>query len=202
MSVSRETQDRLTAYHDLLRRWNRTVNLVTPGDLGVFNNRHLADSEQISSLANPTANWTDLGSGGGLPGIVVAIHRREGGALHTLIEADRRKATFLRECARQLDLRVRVIAERIESTEPTGDDVVSARALAPLIRLLPWVARHLASDGFALLPKGVRWQEEVDAALAKYDFRLQTVSSVTRPEAAILRIDRIEERHGSNYQRR
>lgn len=190
--VSRETAARLSAYAGLLRKWNPAINLVARSTLDDLEARHIADSAQLFDLAPPDArHWVDLGSGGGFPGLVIAILAagRPHGLRVTLIESDQRKAAFLRTVARELGLdNVSVLDTRIEDTPPQRADVLSARALAPLAALLAFTERHLAPGGTALFPKGARADEELDAALASWRFEVQKIPSGTDPQAVILKI--------------
>lgn len=189
--VSRETRERLDAYADLLRRWNPRINLVSASTLDDLWTRHFRDSAQLFDLApgSPRA-WVDLGSGGGFPGMVIAILavERLPDLRVTLVESDRRKAAFLRTVAREAGVKVDVLAERIESARPLAADVISARALAPLHRLLQLSGRHLAPGGTALFPKGAGWRREVEEALEHWSFRCEEIASETSPDAAILRL--------------
>ncbi|TCO73434.1 16S rRNA (guanine(527)-N(7))-methyltransferase RsmG [Rhodovulum euryhalinum] len=190
--VSRETSARLTRYAALLRKWSPVINLVARSTLDVLEERHLLDSAQVfEHLPSRAQRWTDLGSGGGFPGLVVAILAAEcAPELEVdLIESDQRKAVFLRTVAQELGLtNVTVFSERIEDVPPRGSDVVSARALAPLSALLGHADRHLARDGIALFPKGVRHAAELDEALASWRFDVQKIPSTTDPQAVILKI--------------
>jgi 16S rRNA (guanine527-N7)-methyltransferase len=180
-SVSRETLDRLEIYADLLRRWNSTVNLVSPASLDHLWSRHILDSAQILDLAPPAATWTDLGSGGGFPGLVVAIlaaDERPGLAV-SLVESDARKSAFLSS---------RILTARAEDLPPLSADVISARALAPLPRLLGLAFPHLAPAGTALFSKGIQNEREVQDALADWRFTYQKHRSLTDPAAVILSI--------------
>lgn len=175
----------------MVRQWNPRINLVSRGDLAQIESRHLKDSTQLLRLApNDARHWADLGSGGGFPGLVVAAMAAQfRPALQlTLVEADQRKAAFLASYARRAGLTVRVISERIENTPPLGADVISARALAPLVRLIGLAAPHLAPGGICLFPKGASWSQEVDAARSLWQFRVEGFPSVTDPAAAILKI--------------
>lgn len=187
--VSRETELLLGQYSDLVRKWNSSINLVSRFTLSDFRDRHIEDSLQLVDLTHPPAHWVDLGSGAGLPGIVVAVALQDAPTRFTLIESDRRKAVFLRTVARELGLeRVTVLDQRIESTQAQEADMVSARALAPLDVLLGWVLRHLAPQGVALLPKGRDWRTEIDAAQRVWQFHYQEFPSRTDPEAVVLKI--------------
>lgn len=192
--VSRETHERLEALLALTRKWNPAINLVSKSSLGDGWSRHVLDSAQLERLAPPTAlTWADLGSGGGYPGLVVAALSAETCPLRrvTLVESDQRKATFLREVARQLDLQVQVRAERIEDCPPLAAAVVSARALAPLPALCGLALRHLAPDGVALFLKGRDHATELDQARKIWTFQAQTHPSLTDPQAAVLALSEI-----------
>jgi 16S rRNA (guanine527-N7)-methyltransferase len=194
LDVSRETAERLAKHAALLRAWNPKINLVSKQTLADLETRHFADSAQLLALAPPDATtWADLGSGGGFPGLVIAILAAESHpALHvTLVESDQRKAVFLRTVAQRTGVPVTVLADRIESVPPIGTDVLSARALAPLTTLLDHAHRHLASSGTALFPKGANWRAEVDEALERWRFRCDNLPSATSPDGAILRIGEI-----------
>lgn len=189
--VSRETLDLLRAYEALLRKWNPAINLVARSTLEGIWSRHFLDSAQIYDLAPPnTRSWADLGSGGGFPGLIVAIlAASEGRALAvTLVESDQRKAAFLMTAARELGLSLAVRAERIESLPPLQADVLSARALAPLEQLIGHAERHLSPQGVALFPKGASHAAEMKQALEKWRFSYETVRSVTDANAVIFQI--------------
>lgn len=191
LDVSRETIDRLEHFAGLIRRWSPRINLVSASTLDALWSRHILDSAQIYRLAPGSArSWADLGSGAGLPGLVIAIlaaERNPGLAVH-LVESDKRKAVFLRTVIRETGIRASVHAERAETLAPLNADVVSARALAPLETLLDLAERHLAPGGVALFPKGAAWRSEVDSALAQRRFRCDDIPSVTAPDAVILKI--------------
>lgn len=187
LDVPRETLDRLTKYVDLLERWQDKINLVSPTTVAHVWDRHIADSLQLLDLIAPSGKWVDLGSGGGFPGMVIALTAHP--ARRTvLIESDRRKATFLRTVARETDVPVTIIADRIEAAEPQQADVVTARALAPLVKLLPYLERHRKPDGTALLMKGESWKDEVAQAQKEWRFQFEVFESRTRQGAVVLKI--------------
>lgn len=189
--VSRETVDRLQKLESLLQKWNPAINLVSKSTLANAWDRHILDSAQLFALS-PTdaASWVDLGSGGGFPGLVVACLAADlrPGMSVTLIESDRRKATFLQEAARDLGLAPQIIVQRIEEATPQAATVVSARALAALPLLLSLAHRHLGAGGLCLFPKGANWREEVEAARKDWHFDLATHPSETDPLAVILAV--------------
>lgn len=193
LDVSRETEARLAQFAELVRKWSPRINLVSRGALEQLWERHIVDSAQLWAHAPRGKRWADLGSGAGFPGLVISILAKEARpSLHvTLVESDRRKAAFLATASRELELDVRIIAERIETAPPQDADIVSARALAPLDRLLGYVHRHLAADGRALLPKGARWREEIETARQSWTFEWDAIPSLTDPASVILSIGEI-----------
>lgn len=187
LNVSRETEDRLRAYAALLEKWNAKINLIGRSTVEDIWNRHIRDSLQVVSLAPPQPRvWADLGSGGGLPGIVAAIVLADTPTRFHLIEADRRKATFLRETIRQLRLNAEVHSDRIEKVNPLRADVVSARALAPLVDLCLLAHPHLAQGSVCIFPKGKSWADEVTDARLGWRFDISSYPSETSADSAIL----------------
>ncbi|MFD1880532.1 16S rRNA (guanine(527)-N(7))-methyltransferase RsmG [Paracoccus pacificus] len=170
MDVSRETAERLSHFEALVQKWNSQINLVAPDSLVDFRQRHLADGILLSELAcDQPGNWADLGSGGGFPGIIISIFQP--GRPLSLVESDGRKSAFLRTAIRELGLgATRVVNDRIEAVSPLMAGNISARALAPLPRLLAYVDRHLSPNGTAWLIKGRRWEAEVDEARKMWNF--------------------------------
>lgn len=193
-SVSRETFAALQQFDQLVRRWTEAVNLVSKATLPDLWQRHIVDSAQLFAFCPQDArSWLDIGSGGGFPGLVVAILAREKlpELRVTLAESDQRKATFLRQAAMALGLDVPVRSVRIESLEPANADVLSARALAPLPDLLRHAERHLQANGVALFPKGARFADEIADARQSWTFDVEAHPSLSEPEAAILEIRKI-----------
>ena len=192
--VSRETLERLRAYQALVEKWNPTINLISKGDVGEIWQRHILDSLQIPALKLEYSHWVDIGSGGGFPGLVIAICALENApeATHTLIESDLRKSTFLRTVIRELGLNAKVLQERIENVRPLEADVVSARALASLDLLCEFSARHLGPEGKAVFLKGRTVDQEIEQAKNAWTFELRKVPSKTDPEAAIVILEGIE----------
>jgi len=191
LGVSRETMARLDQLEQLLRKWNPAINLVAQSSIAALWQRHFMDSAQVFDLASPTKGiWADLGSGGGFPGLVIAILAREWAPelQIILVEADRRKAAFLATVVRDCALPARIIAERIEETPPLGAQFLSARALAPLSKLLDYAERHLQQDGVAMFSKGSNWRDEVSAARKFWRFEVTAHPSMTDENAAILEI--------------
>jgi len=192
--VSRETMDLLRRYRALVEKWNPTINLVSKRDLPLVWSRHILDSLQVPKTIGSYDSWLDVGSGGGFPGIVVAICALDTNpdANHVLIESDLRKCTFLRTVIRELGLKATVINDRIETVEPIGADVVSARALARLDVLCGFASHHLKEGGKAIFLKGKSAQEEIEQAKLNWNFKLMQVPSTTELEASLLVLEEIE----------
>ncbi|MGP6088685.1 16S rRNA (guanine(527)-N(7))-methyltransferase RsmG [Antarctobacter jejuensis] len=191
IDVSRETCARLDHYLALLKKWNPRINLVARGTLEEAVDRHFSDSAQLLQiLPEPPEHWVDLGSGGGFPGLVVAIVLAETSpeSRVTLIESDTRKATFLRTVLRETGVAGDVLAQRIEQAEPQNTGVISARALAPLHKLLAYARHHMAQDGTALFMKGENWEKEVEEARKQWQFSCTPHTSKTNSNAVVLEI--------------
>lgn len=190
LEIPEECLPQLRRLAAMVVRWNPTVNLVSRASVPDVWQRHVLDSAQLLRLApQDAAHWADLGSGGGFPGLVVAIVGRvtHPDTRFTLVESDRRKAAFLSEAARETGVAPEILAERVEHVPPLAADVISARALAPLETLLPHVVRHIGQGGLALLPKGASHTEECRRARASgWRFDLGVERSVTDPTGAIL----------------
>lgn len=195
VDVSRETEDRLKSFSDLLEKWNRKINLVGPATIGDLWNRHVVDSAQVFHVKQSNFNtWVDIGSGAGLPGLICAVLASEHNpdAKFTLIESDQRKAAFLRTASREMGISTEVRSERIEKSAPCQADVLSARALADLSQLLEYAERHLNPTGVALLQKGASWKSEVQKAQEKWQFSYVVHNSITNEESTILEIGEIQ----------
>ena len=192
--VSRETLARIDAFVALLLRWQRAVQLVAPADLPKLWTRHIADSLQLIDLAPAAKQWADLGSGGGFPGLVIALAlgAREKGFVH-LVESDQRKAAFLREAIRVTRAPAKVYAERVESAAKrlaSEVEVVTARALAPLPRLLALAAPFFAAGIPALFPKGQDVDNELTASTKSWNIQATVVQSRTHPHGKIVIVER------------
>ena len=193
--ISAETIERLKMYEALLRQWQKKINLVAPSTLDEIWHRHFADSAQLLALAPREAKtWLDLGSGAGFPGLVLAIMRageepESDFGSHTLMESDTRKAAFLGEIARKASVPVDIVAKRIELSSTQGRyksvDVVTARALAPLDRLIGLAKPFFGSHTVGLFPKGRDVVQEIEAAEQNWCFTCKLADSLTESQARI-----------------
>ena len=186
LGVSRETLERLTVHLDLLRRWQPAINLVGPATLADPWRRHFLDSAQlVKHLPDAAANLADLGSGAGFPGMVLALLGVHG--VH-LIEANRRKAQFLREVARATGARVAIHAARIERMQGWPADVITARALAPLPRLLELAQGFLSADSVCLLLKGRSAERELTEARGSWHMVSAMFPSLSEPNGIVVQL--------------
>jgi 16S rRNA (guanine527-N7)-methyltransferase len=187
--VSRETLARLETFAELLLLWNRKLNLVGRGTVDDLWRRHILDSAQLHPLLPPTArNLVDLGSGAGFPGLILAIL---GGPTVHLTESDQRKCAFLREAVRVTGCAATVHAVRIEAAPAIAGDIVTARALAPLGKLLDLAEPFLAPTTRCLFLKGRLAAEELTAARKEWKMDADLLPSRSDPTGIILRLENI-----------
>ena len=197
--VSRETEARLDRFIDLLLTWQAKTNLVAPSTLPQLWTRHVADSLQLLPLAPPEVKvWVDFGSGGGFPAIPVAcaLADRPGAMVH-LVESNNKKAAFLREVVRALNLPAKIYAQRIEDFgDSFGDsaDVVSARALAPLKALCDQAVPLIARGAVGLFLKGQDVDAELTEAAKYWSIEAEKVPSKTSPDGCIVVVRSLKRR--------
>lgn len=189
--VSRETMDRLDQYAALLEKWNPAINLVSKSTIALLWQRHFHDSAQMYQFrCENTRHWVDLGSGGGFPALVLAVLALESNPedRFTLVESDVRKVAFLQTVIRELGLNAVAIAERIEKVPPMEADILTARALSSLDKLLEYAETHLKPSGLAVFPKGETFKKEIEDTVGHWKFELEEFTSKTNPNGAILKI--------------
>jgi len=195
ISVSRETMERLESYAQLLKKWQKTINLVSQDSLDDLWQRHMLDSAQLADLipAGRPITILDMGSGAGFPGLVLAILASEQDrqwSVH-LVESDSRKAAFLSTVARETGTQVSIHNKRLENLTQISANVVTARAFAPLDRLLDYATRFLAPGGECLSLKGVGVEDELTAARKTWKMTVNRLPSRSGPTGVILRIREI-----------
>ncbi|HVZ92800.1 MAG TPA: 16S rRNA (guanine(527)-N(7))-methyltransferase RsmG [Rhizomicrobium sp.] len=186
--VSRETLARMKTYVGMLEDWNTRHNLVSAGSMPDVWRRHVWDSAQLARyIPNTARTLADLGSGAGFPGLVLAALLT--GRVHVrLYEATAKKCAFLRETARRLKLDVDIRNQRIENAEPELFDVLTARACAPLVRLLGYAQHFAGPDSVCLFLKGQNVGVELTDARKYWKMKLQQHPSLTDPSGRILEI--------------
>ena len=183
--------DRLQAFVDLLRRWQKAHNLVSSRTLDETWARHVADSLQLVPHAPPSGSWVDLGSGAGFPGLVVAIVLAGRPVRFTLVESNAKKCAFLRAAARATGAAAEVACTRIEDyarAHPEPPDVISARALAPLPRLCALAAPLMGPQTLLLLLKGREFAAEAEEASQSWDYDLLVSPSRTDSSGQIVAV--------------
>ena len=198
--VSRETAARLDRFVALLLAWQEHTNLIARSTIPVIWTRHIADSLQLVDLAPHGKVWADLGSGAGFPGIVIAcaLADAQGAEIH-LVESIGKKAAFLREAVQVIGAPAIVHALRVEDFVDTGAesiDVVTARALAPLSRLLPLAYPLLKKGALGLFPKGQDVASELTEAAKYWKIRSDLIGSRTDERAQILVVRALEPLRG------
>lgn len=186
LNVSRETQARLIRYVELLQKWQERINLVSESTLPDVWQRHILDSAQLVALAPAQPGlWVDLGSGAGFPGLVIAIM-----SLHHihLIESDSRKCAFLQEVARETATTIHIHNCRIDAAPALKADVISARALAPLARLLGHAEKFWTENTLGLFLKGQDVELELTEATKYWNMDVEIGPSQSDQGGRILRI--------------
>ncbi len=180
---------RLQIMHDLLGHWQKTTSLISQKSFVDCWLRHFADSAQLAPLAGAASVWVDLGSGAGFPGLVVAL-LRDDVAMH-LVESNSRKAAFLQTVCREAGISATVHhcrAEALDLAELGPPDIISARALAPLNKLMD-LAHGLAGPYTQFIfPKGQHMVEEISETTKYWDFEENQIKSLTDPRGRILMI--------------
>ncbi len=187
-NVSRETMNLYAQWGQLLVRWNKKINLVSPNTTNNFWLRHALDSYQLTKLIPTDARTCiDLGSGAGFPGIAFAIDQREqDDASISLVESNGKKCNFMRTVVRELGITANIIQGRVESVPSQSYDVISARAFASLEKLFEYAEPLWGKNTLGLFPKGANWQSEIEVARRNWNFSVDSVKSETDIEARIL----------------
>ena len=178
-----------------LGRWRKSINLVGPREWDRIWQRHVLDSLQLWPLRrSQDRSWLDLGSGAGFPALVIGCLMVETEMKLTCVEAVGKKASFLRQAARATNAPVKVIADRIESVPRGTFDIISARALASLPRLIEHASRFAGEDSICLFPKGREAQEEIVEAQKSWTFDYEARHSISDTEGQILILQNLRRR--------
>ena len=188
--VSRETLASLSTYVAILEKWQHRINLVSPASLSDIWHRHILDSAQLL-LHMPVVpvhqrcKILDIGSGAGFPGLVLAIL---GAGDVQLVESDQRKAVFLQTVIRELGLSVRVSSQRIETLPACQPDIITARALAALPKLMTLIAPQLHNGLTCLFLKGASVEEELTNFETYSTMLPHLYPSVTNDDGVIVKL--------------
>ncbi len=195
-SVSRETADDLIGFETLFKKWSKAINLASPNTLETLWERHILDSVQLFKLAPQAKQWLDLGSGGGFPGVVLAIMLKETGGSIRLVESNSKKSAFLRNALAQFQTRGQVVNARIESCyqQIQVPEIITARALASLDKLFELTEPWMTKGAKALFQKGRDYQREIDESLLNWKFDLVRHGSAIEADSVILEISNLQRR--------
>ena len=191
LDVSRETAERLEILCALVAKWTPTINLIAKSTVGDIWSRHILDSAQIWRFRPETPRrWADLGSGGGFPGLVIAAFAAQDAPdmVMSLVESDTRKTVFLQTAAREMGLPTQVLRSRIESVDLPPQDVISARALASLDKLLGLADRLRAPGAVCFFPKGAGAESELTEARTSWHIEARRRPSLADSAGCILEI--------------
>ena len=195
-SVSRETADDLIDFETLFKKWSKAINLASPNTLETLWERHILDSVQVFKLAPQAKQWLDLGSGGGFPGIVLAVMLKQTGGAIRLVESNGKKSAFLRNALAQFQAPGQVVNTRIESCYDLiqAPEIITARALASLDKLFELTEPWMTKGAKALFQKGRDYQREVDESLINWKFDLIRHESAIEADSVILEISNLQRR--------
>lgn len=196
-TVSRETFQSLQQFERQFQKWNRRINLAAPSTIPVLWDRHVLDSAQLAGLKPDAKHWLDLGSGGGFPGAVMAVLLKDRpGSRCDLVESNRKKTAFLSTVMAEMQAPARVHARRIEDMYAVipACEIVTARALAPLPRLLEFAAPWSEAGAICLFHKGRDYQSEVQESRDAWSFDLIEHPSRIDADGVVLEIAHIRHR--------
>lgn len=185
VDISHETGEKLKTYADLLVKWQKKINLVSPSTLPHLWHRHIFDSAQLMKFVSRENTITDIGSGAGFPGMVLAIM----GCRVRLIESDQRKCAFMADVARETGAAVELDNKRIEAAEPKPYDFITARALASLNELLGYAEPYMGMGAKALFLKGDNVSNELTFTNRLWHIKHQVHQSLTEKNASVLLIE-------------
>ena len=191
-NVSRETRNSFMVFEELLKKWNKKINLVSSATTNDFRDRHVLDSLQLIQFAQTEKGvWLDIGSGGGFPGIPLAIYSKEKHPEFKFhfMDSNSKKCLFLEEVCRKLNIEGNVICDRIEEAPLVSCDYIVSRALAPLDDLLGYSKRHRNFMGKSLFLKGKKFKEEILHAKSRWHFSYKVHQSLSHKDGKIVEID-------------
>ena len=193
-NVSRETMNCLENYVDLLIKWNQRINLISKHTINQIWDRHVLDSAQlVRFIDKDVRKWVDLGSGAGFPGLIVASIVKDSipKLCVSLVESDQRKCVFLRQAADLLKVNVEIFAGRVQDCSFKNADIISARALAPIKKLLPYFIQIGKTKGAkALFLKGKNINRELQDVEDLEQFNIKTYPSLVDESGFVLEVEK------------
>ena len=189
----KESEKDIYVYIDMLKKWQKAVNLVSNSSLQDVWNRHIVDSAQLFPLIPLSAKTlADMGSGAGFPALVLAIlNKNNQGSLEkiVLIESDLKKCLFLKEVVRSLSLPVQILNQRLETVQNLQADVITARGLADVQTLIKWARPMIEPNTICLFLKGENVQKEIPQEPLPY--KIEKIKSITNSNSFILKITEV-----------
>ena len=189
LNVSRETLDIFSVYGETLAKWQSKINLISGKTIDNVWRRHFLDCAQLHNLLpSGTKNILDIGSGAGFPGLVLAVM---GVKNVTLVEADSKKCLFLSEVVRLTGRHANIVNCRIEEFDGGHFDVITARALAPMDKLLPYINPHFGPKTKGIFLKGQQVDRELTKAKKQWKLKYKTVPSITSDGGSIIIVEKI-----------
>jgi 16S rRNA (guanine527-N7)-methyltransferase len=199
-NVSRETLLALESYEALIKKWAHQINLIGPSTINHFWTRHVLDCAQLLPLSGSgTTKAADFGTGAGLPGLILArlLQDQVDHGQMILVEASAKRCGFLREGARTLGVNVKIIQEKIETVMPEKVDFVTARAFAPLTKLLEYSYPWSQQGARLVFFKGEDVQREIDQASTNWTFQSRVTPSITDSRGCLVEIEDLKPRTGA-----
>lgn len=195
LNLSSVSIQKMDKYVEILREEQLKMNLVGSSTLPVLWIRHILDSAQLFQFIAPSDKVIlDLGSGAGFPALVLAVMDIEKKYEIHLIESDGKKCSFLNKVIKECDLRAFVHYERIEKMEKFDVDLITARALAPLDKLIKYAYPFISSKTRCLFMKGAKAEEEIKQALKKYRFCIEKIPSITSHEGTVILLSEVKKK--------
>ena len=188
LGVSRETKVKLERYVGLLEQWRQRMNLIGPREMDHIWARHVLDCAQLIPVVGLDSQVLDIGSGAGFPGLVLACAAADGEGHVTMVESVGKKCAFLSAVISDLGLSASVSNNRVEALEVKPVDFVTARALAPLPRLIEYASAWIGKGATALFFKGEHWREELTQAQECWNLAYEAIPSRTNETGVILKI--------------
>ncbi len=189
--VSRETLASIEKIVDELDGWRKKINLIGPSEFGQVWRRHVLDSAQLIPLMPKMGRIIDLGSGSGFPALVIASALEANKAEIVMIETVGKKCAFLRAAIDAANLPAKVRQGRVENVNDLAADCITARAFAPLPKLLDYAEKWLSEGAYGVFPKGRRWEEELTQAQESWRFAYEVIPSKSGGDGVILKVSEV-----------
>lgn len=190
LNVSRETFTKLQRYHDLLLQWSKTHNLIGPKERDEVWTRHIVDCLGVWPHVSQGQEILDIGSGAGLPGLVLACCASSDQKI-ILVESNTKRCAFLRHVGRELDLPIDVMNCRVEDVSRETITHVTARAVADLSKLLQLSEKWLDNSAIGVFQKGRSWESELTESLRYWIFKKELMPSFSDSDGVILKVSEV-----------